>query len=505
MENRIPIFRSLAMIEERIQEKLTVEKLAESIHFSKYHYQRMFREAVGDSVMRYVTRRRLVLAAGELAETDAQILAVALKYGFESHEVFSRNFRSYMGVTPTEYRRYHISISAPGMRKERNMMVYSKTTDEMIRELNRLIVQAKETAAYTRKEKAKDLEAAAFYAAFWDFAADRIEEKAGELTKTLRRITGITERPDGISARFMIIKAIEDTAFGLNVIAFQVKLTMARAKREHRDAFAPLCEKYGELAQSASVGAGKIAAFFHELSVLIFKDMRERGEGMLAMAVQKGEEAANLLSNDPSLPYAYLADEIRMMAGQLAGSPLEDVTAERLEDYLFMLDIIACAAGTDALRMPAHEPLFAGIDAFRRQLEEAAAFFGELSDDIRVASAQMQEEPSGPSAMKQMDDMAFMGNVLLFYLRGEVQKLRPCLEEAQKDALNRLCSKMGKAVGLLCDKNRQIPPAEMAQCFWEVYDDVCREADHLGAYGNPLRFIGEEIGRMTKRIQTCTG
>ena len=54
-----PIFQSLNMIEERIQEKLTVGAIAESIHFSKYHYQRMFREAVGDSVMGYVARRRM--------------------------------------------------------------------------------------------------------------------------------------------------------------------------------------------------------------------------------------------------------------------------------------------------------------------------------------------------------------------------------------------------------------------------------------------------------------
>lgn len=67
MNEKDPIFRSLAMIEERLQEKLTVEMLAEGIHFSKYHYQRIFREAVGETVMGYVNRRRLFLASGELA------------------------------------------------------------------------------------------------------------------------------------------------------------------------------------------------------------------------------------------------------------------------------------------------------------------------------------------------------------------------------------------------------------------------------------------------------
>ena len=54
MNRTDPIFHSLGIIEKRIQEKLTVESLAGSLHFSRYHYQRLFREAVGESVMRYV-------------------------------------------------------------------------------------------------------------------------------------------------------------------------------------------------------------------------------------------------------------------------------------------------------------------------------------------------------------------------------------------------------------------------------------------------------------------
>lgn len=54
MNRQEPILKSLAVIEEKIQEKLTVESLAGSLHFSRYYYQRLFREAVGESVMRYV-------------------------------------------------------------------------------------------------------------------------------------------------------------------------------------------------------------------------------------------------------------------------------------------------------------------------------------------------------------------------------------------------------------------------------------------------------------------
>ena len=178
MKDKDPIFRSLAMIEERIQEKLTVEMLAEGVHFSKYHYQRIFQEIMGETVMGYVTRRRLFLAAEDLAGTKDSVIAIALKYSYDSHEGFTRSFKAYLGVTPTEYRKYHSAISFPGAKKEESAMSNSKTTDEIIRELNSLIVQAKETAADTRKQKGVAGDAATVYAQVWEFASGRAEKMA---------------------------------------------------------------------------------------------------------------------------------------------------------------------------------------------------------------------------------------------------------------------------------------------------------------------------------------
>lgn len=180
MHDKELIFRSISMIEERIAEKLTVEAIAESIHLSKYHYQRMFREAVGDSVMGYVARRRMALAAEELAGTDSTVLTVALKYGYDSHEGFTRGFKACMGVTPTEYRKHHLPMPSGKRKKEESAMLYSKTTDEMIRELNILTVEAEGTAAYIRKHGG-DVPEAPYYGQFWEFAAHRAERMAEQL------------------------------------------------------------------------------------------------------------------------------------------------------------------------------------------------------------------------------------------------------------------------------------------------------------------------------------
>ena len=148
MNKENPVLRSLDIIESRISERLTVENIASSVYFSKYHYSRLFREVMGDSVIEYVIKRKLTLAGKALLETDSTILDVALQYGYDSHEGFSRSFKAYMGVSPTDYRKYGLASISKKTKKEKEIMVYSKTTDEIIRELNDFITKASDATSF---------------------------------------------------------------------------------------------------------------------------------------------------------------------------------------------------------------------------------------------------------------------------------------------------------------------------------------------------------------------
>lgn len=489
MTDRDPVFRSLALIEEKIQEKLTVKNLADSVHFSKYHYQRMFREAVGDSVMGYVTRRRLSLAAAELAETDASVLEIALKYGYDSHEGFTRSFKSCMGITPTEYRKYHLSTSPLIMHKEKRAMIYSKAADEIIRELNSLIVQARETAEYTRKSVEADSGTAVFYSRFWKFIGDRTEAMADELSHNLDRITAIAQQPDEISARFLIIKAIEDTAFQSGITAFQAGLTTARARPEHQKAFMAICGKYESLAQSARIKTGRIAVFLRELAALIFQDMRKNGKQEIQLAVEQGMAAVRDLSGDPLLPYDHIAAAVREITEELSSMALEEITVSCLEDYLFRLDIVAFTADADTLRAPSHRPLFDGVRVFREQIREAAEFLQSLPGEAFCVSAE-SACTSAESGTKAQTGQRSIVNILLFYLKGEIQKLGDAhLSEEQKDAFDSICSKMNMAV-------RTGTTAILRQ----VYHEMTVQADGLGMYGAAIRYIAEELKRLIPNL-----
>ncbi|MCQ1530413.1 AraC family transcriptional regulator [Lutispora saccharofermentans] len=97
------IQKTIDYIEDKITDKITVEKLADISGFSKFHYYRVFHSFVGIPVMEYVTRRKLVHALFDLSSGE-KIVDIALKYGFETHAGFTKAFKKCFGYSPNFYR-----------------------------------------------------------------------------------------------------------------------------------------------------------------------------------------------------------------------------------------------------------------------------------------------------------------------------------------------------------------------------------------------------------------
>jgi AraC family transcriptional regulator len=110
MDNPMPrepdIFIPLvAWIEERLDEPLTLELIAQRAGFSAYHFSRMFTARMGRSVMAHVRGRRLMRSARRLcSEPDVKLVDLALDCGFESQEAFTRAFKRLFGVSPGRFR-----------------------------------------------------------------------------------------------------------------------------------------------------------------------------------------------------------------------------------------------------------------------------------------------------------------------------------------------------------------------------------------------------------------
>jgi AraC family transcriptional regulator len=98
--------RTLALIEARLDEPLTLEEIAGASGLSAFHFSRLFTALHGESVMAYVRRRRLAKAARRLTdEAEASLAEMALDCGFESQQAFTRAFTRQYGVSPGRFRR----------------------------------------------------------------------------------------------------------------------------------------------------------------------------------------------------------------------------------------------------------------------------------------------------------------------------------------------------------------------------------------------------------------
>ena len=98
-------------IQEHLDDELPLEELAKLSHFSPYHFHRIFRALVGESVHQHVRRLRLELAARQLRGTGRSVTEIAFDSGYETHEAFTRAFKAMFGVSPSQFRDDHTAAA----------------------------------------------------------------------------------------------------------------------------------------------------------------------------------------------------------------------------------------------------------------------------------------------------------------------------------------------------------------------------------------------------------
>ena len=96
---------ALQYIERHLLEEADSEKAAKHVGLSRFYLERTFAALTGMSVSEYIRARRLTLAAQELLTDDPKVIDLALKYGYDTPESFTKAFSRFHGVTPTSARR----------------------------------------------------------------------------------------------------------------------------------------------------------------------------------------------------------------------------------------------------------------------------------------------------------------------------------------------------------------------------------------------------------------
>lgn len=91
-------------------EKLTLRFLSRKLGYSEFYTTKKFREITGMQFRDYLQSRKLAFALKEVRDSNKGLLDIAFDYGFSSHEAFTRAFKSFYGVTPSEYRRNPVPL-----------------------------------------------------------------------------------------------------------------------------------------------------------------------------------------------------------------------------------------------------------------------------------------------------------------------------------------------------------------------------------------------------------
>ena len=105
MVNRSVTGKILSYIDAHPDQDLTLERLAEELHYSKFYMARTFKADTGMTLCKYIQGRRLDEAARKLASTKRPIVEIALEAGYGSQQAFTQAFRDTHCCTPQEYRR----------------------------------------------------------------------------------------------------------------------------------------------------------------------------------------------------------------------------------------------------------------------------------------------------------------------------------------------------------------------------------------------------------------
>src|SRR5215204_2433957 len=96
--------RVIETMRENLGEHLTVDDMARTAMFSKFHFSRVFQRVTGVSPGRFLAAMRLQEAKRLLVSTSLTVTEISHRVGYTSVGTFSSRFRNSVGVSPTTYR-----------------------------------------------------------------------------------------------------------------------------------------------------------------------------------------------------------------------------------------------------------------------------------------------------------------------------------------------------------------------------------------------------------------
>jgi len=139
-------------IEDNLTEDIDYNVLAKIVGISEYSLQRIFVFLTNISISEYIRKRRLSKAFEELKMSDIKIIDLAIKYNYDSSISFSRAFKQYFGITPSECRNSDDYFKLFPIIKFNNSNYLCNELNYEIKELESKEIYCFSTKAYTNED-----------------------------------------------------------------------------------------------------------------------------------------------------------------------------------------------------------------------------------------------------------------------------------------------------------------------------------------------------------------
>lgn len=99
-----PVEEAKAYIEKHLNRELSLEEVADKLGLSASYFSQLFKQMTGETFVQYRTKRRMEKAKLLLSMPHHKITDVSAEVGFADHPHFTKTFKKYSGLTPSEYR-----------------------------------------------------------------------------------------------------------------------------------------------------------------------------------------------------------------------------------------------------------------------------------------------------------------------------------------------------------------------------------------------------------------
>lgn len=428
------IQKTLEIIEQKLDTPLTTSMLAGSAFLSRHYFQRLFRSVVGVPVMEYVKKRRLELAAKELARGQSSVLEVALICGYSSHEGFSRAFKREYGVSPSKYQ-----------------AINKKENADMAKQAN-IALEAFDSDYFESINKTAALLQAAYKESGLGYLAVLAEELQWLYKETLSANSVFAKMEnsgiEGISRHLETVKLLEEAGFRLNTIAFAENIYFARTAPQQNTKAEKAHKAVQELASSAAVSSGQIIESLNEVCRKVYSEIKSEAAalcGECLRSLQKAAKELNGLIAELSVAmdkaaenrrYFYnLLGELENIATELDCSLPAFETADEAVLYAENAANILAGLGLrmnilafDA-KLAAKQAAEAPFAAFGEKAVHTAGVLHSMAEQCEEKAEQAaallkaipaeDTSPVLPLPAPQLPNTAFRLNLLLYYLRAE--------------------------------------------------------------------------------------